>query len=177
MEHLDIACGASILYLAMKRALLRIVTIIVCSAVSFWAMGGWLGTLAVVPHLLIVVGFCALIVGRYARAKRGGWSLLTHRLIGVPMLVGYAALLLYGLYKFFLSQTPAELVGWLSVTLLAWLMGYLVWKIFIFPKYPPPDDGGNRPQRPRPTRGPGGLKIQPVRDHGATVLSGISSPT
>jgi hypothetical protein len=154
----------------MKNRLLGVAAIILSVAVFFYVTAGRIGLLAIVPDLMIVVGFCALIVGRHAHAKRGGWSPQTRRLIGVPMLVGYTAIMLHGLYGFFLAKTPAVLPAWLNVTFLACLLCYLVWKIFIFPKYPPRDDGGNRPRRPSPTRGPGGSKIQTVRDAGATVL-------
>jgi hypothetical protein len=145
----------------MKNRLLRIGAIILGAPVFFYVTGGRTGLLAIVPDLMIVIGFCAFIVGKYARARRGGWSVLTHRPIGVPMLVGYTAITLYGLYEFFLSTTPVVLLAWLNVAFLASLLCYLVWKIFIFPKYPPRDDGGNRPRRPSPTRGPGGRLLPP----------------
>jgi hypothetical protein len=119
----------------MKNRLLRIGAIILGVAVFFYVTGRRTGLLAIVPDLMIVIGFCALIVGKYARARRGGWSVLTHRPIGVPMLVGYTAITLYGLYEFFLSTTPVVLLAWLNVAFLASLLCYLVWKIFIFPKY------------------------------------------
>jgi hypothetical protein len=51
---------------------------------------------------------------------------------------------------------------WLCVILFFWVLTYLSWKVFLYPNYRRGDGGGYRPRSPRPIKGPGIAKPEPI---------------
>lgn len=127
--------------------------------------------LALAPSFILIFAFVGLIVSGRARPLRKRWTLLSRRLIGVPILTGYAALVIYGFCKFMLCMTPIAIGGWINVIFLSLLQFFWIWRIFLYPDHPRGDGGGgNRSRRPRPSKGPSDSKLKPTREVAAPVL-------